>query len=87
MNDFLELRRVMDAILKRWWFIVLMVAVCAVMGYSLTKRQTPVFQATTTLLVGQGIELAQLDRVDIQTSEALVQTYVEMAQREPVLEG
>jgi non-specific protein-tyrosine kinase len=87
MSDFLELRRVMDAVLKRWWFIVVMIAVSAAMGYSITKKQTPVYQATTTVLVGQGIELAQLDRVDIQTSEALVQTYVEMAQREPVLEG
>lgn len=87
MNDFLELRRVMDAVLKRWWFIVIMVVVTATMGYILTKRQTPVYQATTTVLVGQSIELSQLDRVDIQTSEALVQTYVEMAQREPVLDG
>ena len=87
MNDLLELRRVMDTILRKWWFIALMVAISAVMGYSLTKIQTPVYQATTTVLVGQSIELAQLERVDIQTSEALVQTYVEMAQREPVLDG
>lgn len=87
MSDFFELRRVMDAVMKRWWFIVVMVAVSAAMSYLITKRQTPVYQATTTVLIGQSIELAQLDRVDIQTSEALVQTYVEMAQREPVLEG
>jgi len=87
MSDFLELRRVMDAVLKRWWLIVVLVALAAVLAYSLTKEQTPVYQATTTVLVGQSIELAQLERVDIQTSEALVQTYVEMARREPVLEG
>jgi len=87
MNDFFEFRRVIDAILKRWWLVAVLIVLGATAGYSFTKKQTPVYQATTTVLVGQGIELAQLDRVDIQTSEALVQTYVELAQRQPVLEG
>jgi capsular polysaccharide biosynthesis protein len=46
-----------------------------------------VYQATTTVLVGDSIKSTNVDRVDIQVSEALVQTYVEVARRQPVLQG
>ena len=87
MNDFIELRRVSSIILRRWWWLALLTVLGALAGYLFSRQQTPVYQATTTILVGDSIRSTNVDRVDIQVSEALVQTYVEVAQRQPVLQG
>lgn len=87
MNDFIELRRIMTVVLRRWWLLVALTAIAATLGYVISRSQVPVYQATTTILVGQSITSPQLERSDLQTSDALVQTYVELAHRQPVLEG
>ena len=87
MNDFIELRRVSAIILRRWWWLALITILGALAGYIMSRQQTPVYQATTTILVGDSIKSTNVDRVDIQVSEALVQTYVEVTRRQPVLQG
>ena len=87
MNDFIELRRVSTIILRRWWWLAIIAVLGALAGYVISRQQTPVYQATTTVLVGDSIKSTNVDRVDIQVSEALVQTYVEVAHRQPVLQG
>src|SRR5687767_1559926 len=87
MNDFIELRRVSAIILRRWWWLALITILGALAGYIISRQQTPVYQATTTILVGDSIKSTSVDRTDIQVSEALVLTYVEIARRQPVLEG
>jgi len=87
MNDFMELRRVTIIIVRWWWLLVLSIAIGAGIGYAISRGQTPVYQATTTILVGESIRSSRVDRVDIQISEALIQTYVEIARRQPVLQG
>ena len=87
MNDFMELRRILAIVLRRWWWLVIATGLAAVIGNVISRQQTPVYQATTTILVGDSIKSTHVDRVDIQVSEALVQTYVEIARRQPVLQG
>ncbi|HEX6268700.1 MAG TPA: polysaccharide biosynthesis tyrosine autokinase [Anaerolineales bacterium] len=87
MNDFMELRRVTTIVLRRWWLLVLLIVMGALVGYAISRAQTPVYQATATILVGESIRSSNVDRVDIQISEALIQTYVEIARRQPVLQG
>lgn len=87
MNDFMELRRVIAIALRRWWLLVVLAAIGVGIGYVISRGQTPAYQATTTVLVGESIRSARVDRVDIQISEALIQTYVEIARRQPVMQG
>lgn len=87
MNDFIELRRVVAIVLKRWWLILLIVAIITPLGYAYSRRQPPVYQATSTLLVGQFMQSTNLSKADIQTSEGFAQTYADLALRQPVLEG
>ncbi len=87
MNDFIELRRILAIVLRRWWWLVIATALAALLANIISRQQTPVYQATTTILVGDSIKSSNVDRVDIQVSEALVQTYVEIARRQPVLQG
>ncbi len=87
MNDFMELRNVMTNISRRWWWLVALTALGAILGYAISRAQTPVYHATTSVLVGESIRSPRIDRVDIQISEALIQTYVEIARRQPVMQG
>ncbi len=87
MNDFIELRRVFTIILRRWWWLVILTVLTAIMGNIVSHQQAPVYQATATILVGDSIKSSHVDRVDIQVSEALVATYVQLARRQPVLQG
>ena len=87
MNDFMELRKVITTVLGRWWLLVILIAIGAMLGYAISRAQTPVYQATTTVLVGESITSSHVDRVDLQISDALIGTYVEVARRQPVMQG
>src|SRR5687767_10474028 len=87
MNDFMEMRNVMNSILRRWWLLVVLTAIGAILGYAISRAQTPVYHASTTVLVGESITSSSVDRVDIQISEALIQTYAEIARRQPIMQG
>src|SRR5262245_12284946 len=87
MSDFIELRRILTIVLRRWWWLVIAAILAAAIANIISRQQTPVYQASTTVLVGDSITSTHVDRTDIQVSEALVQTYVEIAHRQPVLEG
>lgn len=87
MNDYLELRSLFKAIRRRWWLIVLTTVLLAALGYAVSIRQTPVYQATTSLLVGRSIQnAADIDRYDLETGWQLAQTYADIAKRQPVLQ-
>ncbi len=86
MKDFIELHYVMIIILRRWWVLVVLTIVAAMLGYFISIRQTSIYQATTTILIGQTIQSADLNRTDIQTSEALALTYANMTLRQPILQ-
>jgi non-specific protein-tyrosine kinase len=86
VKDFIELHYVMIIVLRRWWVLIVLTVIAAAAGYFISIRQTPVYQATTTILIGQAIQSADLNRTDIQTSEALALTYANMTLREPVIQ-
>jgi capsular exopolysaccharide synthesis family protein len=87
MNDFIELRRIATVVLRKWWVLVLVTVIASFAGYVYSRQQTPVYQASATILVGDSITSSRVDRTDIQVSEALVTTYIELARRQPVLQG
>ena len=87
MNDFIDLQRLIVIILRRWWLLVVVTALGAMLGYTISQRQTPVYEATTTVLVGQIFRSINIDRQEILTSELVAQTYSDLARRQPVLQA
>jgi succinoglycan biosynthesis transport protein ExoP len=83
----MELRQYIAIALKWWWLMLLSTLIAAGAGYSVSNRQTPVYQATAILIVGQTIQSTELTSSDILTSERLARTYADMAQLQPVLQG
>lgn len=87
MSDFLEIRRYISLVIRSWWLIVVAVAVAAAIGFEVSRRQPPVYQASTTLIVGQSIQIANLERRDIEASQLVAQTFADIVRRQPVLQG
>ncbi len=76
------------ALLRRWWWFLLLSTIIAVgASYYFTRQQTPVYRATTTLIVGQSIDTVNLNRNDLYISTLIAQTYVEVGRQQPVMQA
>jgi capsular exopolysaccharide synthesis family protein len=83
----MELRQYLGIARRWWWLMVISTLLAAGAGYFFSQRQTPVYQATTTLMVGQSIQSTELTSADILLSERLASTYADIARRQPVLQA
>ena len=81
----MELRHYVDLLVRWWWAIVLGTLVAAGSAYIVSKYTTPVYQASTTLLVDQARQ-ASADYTTFLASNELSQTYAEWLRKRSVLE-
>jgi polysaccharide biosynthesis transport protein len=83
----MELRHYFSVIKKWWWLMVACVLVASVSSYLGTRQMPRIYQATTTLMVGQSLEKANPDSQDFYIGQQLAQTYATMVGRRPVREA
>lgn len=82
----MELRQYV-AILWRWaWLIVLGTLLAGVTAFLVSRNTTPMYQASTTLLVSEAREGTIIDYTSLMTSERLARTYSELLKKRPVLD-
>jgi succinoglycan biosynthesis transport protein ExoP len=67
--------------------VVASTLVATISGYIGVSRMPRVYQASTTVMVGQGLEKANPTNQDLYISQQLAQTYREMVTRQPILGG
>jgi polysaccharide biosynthesis transport protein len=72
---------------KWWWLLVLATLVAAGSSYYSVSRAPRIYQATTTIIVGQSLSRSNPSYQDFAIGQQLAQTYVNMVQREPILNG
>lgn len=87
MNELHELRKYLRAVLSWWWLIVLITAAAATASYLYSSRQPRVYEATTTVVVGQSIQVNDPNTQDLDTSRRLAQTYALIIRRQPILQA
>lgn len=79
--------RLYAIILKRWWWlIVLGMILAAGSAYIVFSMQSPVYRASSKLLINQAPSEGVSEYTAILTSERLSRTYVEMITQQPVLD-
>ncbi|MEJ5197537.1 MAG: polysaccharide biosynthesis tyrosine autokinase, partial [Anaerolineae bacterium] len=84
----MELREYAQLVRKWLWLIVLCTAVAAVAAYVVSKNSTPIYQASTKLLVNQSSSnQANLAYQDILMSQQLARTYANLLADRPVVEA
>lgn len=87
MDNYFEFRQIMT-IIRRWWWIMLAVILLALLtGYFVNQNQTPEYEASVTVMVGDPLQSSKINRDDIAAQTEYTQAYAEMARRQPVLEG
>lgn len=79
-------RKVMAGV-RRWWWLTLLLfaAVGGAAGYVGSKEMEPVYQATTTLLVGDLTSAPNLTKDDMEASRMLASTYGTLIRGQSVL--
>jgi non-specific protein-tyrosine kinase len=86
-EDFIDLRQY-ARILWRWtWLIVLCAVLAGGAAFFVSRRTTPVYQASTTLLINQAPSSRSSEYTDLLVSERLARTYAEMIKQRPFLEA
>ena len=83
----MELKQYWSIVWKWMWLIVLATGIAAVSSYVATAGSPSIYQATTTLMVGQAIQSLDPNSGDIYTSQQLASTYIQIAKTDPVLKG
>ena len=87
MSDFVELQKIINAAIRSWWLLIAATIVGALLGLVLSQRQTPVYSASTTLLVGQSIQSTELESRDMAISQQMALTYAKLARLQPVMQA
>ncbi len=85
MEQEIEIREILAIISKRWrLLLLLLVLAVTTSGVVSFFVLTPIYEASTTLLVGKPTEGAQIIYQDIQLNRQLVKTYGEIAKSSKV---
>jgi non-specific protein-tyrosine kinase len=81
----MELRGYIDVLRRRWLFFILLPLIAGISAFVISRQITPIYAATSTLLVNQTQQPGVVQYNDVLTSERLTNTYAELVTRRPVL--
>lgn len=82
----MELRQYFTVLWRWLWLIVLGTLLAGGTAYLVSRNMTPIYRASTTLLINQARNPALTDYTSLITSERLAKTYAELLTKRPVLE-
>jgi non-specific protein-tyrosine kinase len=75
-------------VVKKWWWLMVASTLVATASSAFSLSREPrIYEAATTVIVGQSLEKANPTYSDFSIGQQLAQTYVNMVQRQPVLQG
>ena len=80
----MEFKQYINPLLKWWWLILASTTVAVLASIYAVSQQLPVYQARTTLMLGQAINNPNPSGTDFYLGQQLAQTYADLAKREPV---
>jgi capsular polysaccharide biosynthesis protein len=74
------------SVARRWYLVVAFVCVGAVVGFFGSLAMSRVYEANTSLMVGQ-FGSGDVTINDVKATQSLAATYADLARREPVMQG
>lgn len=87
-EETVDIGRYVGVLLSRWWLILLGPLVAGIVAWVYSERQTPIYEAATTIQVQEGQGTSGITSLgDIQTSRSLAVTYKELIKTRPVMQG
>lgn len=83
----MDLRNYINLVRKWLWLVVLCSLLAGAVTFFISRRQTPIYQATATVFINQARSTTgRADYTDIITSERVARTYAAMLQDWPTLD-
>jgi non-specific protein-tyrosine kinase len=79
-----ELKDLIQPLRRRWWLLLLVPLVAAIISVVATSRIVPTYRASTTVLVGRGMDMSNPTNSDLALAQQLANTYAEVLRRQPV---
>ncbi|MGI5835738.1 MAG: hypothetical protein ACOX87_04495 [Chloroflexota bacterium] len=83
----MELSRYWTVLLRWWWLILVSTGVAGGASYFSSYQQPEVYQATTTLMVGQFLSSTNPQAGDFTISQQLAQYYAQQVRRQTILQA
>jgi non-specific protein-tyrosine kinase len=83
----MELKRYLLPLRRWWWLLLAATVVAGLSSFLATLRQPPIYQALTTLMVGQVFTDPNPSTTEFNLSQQLATNYAEIANREPMREA
>jgi capsular exopolysaccharide synthesis family protein len=83
----MELRRYFYPLIRWWWLLLTATLVAGLFSFLATLQQPPVYESSTTLMIGRAIENPNPDSNEFWLSQQLAETYADIAKRDMVREG
>lgn len=75
-------------LLRRWtWLPILTTALAAILAYVSVRDVPQAYMASTTVMVGDAVRNPGVRTGDLQMAQQLASAYVQIAQRQPILEA
>jgi non-specific protein-tyrosine kinase len=82
----IDLRQYLALIIHWWWLILLATFLATGVGYLISRQTTPIYRASTMILISEGNSGQAADYSSLLTSERLASTYARIITTRPVLE-
>lgn len=82
----MELRQYLSVVYRWLWLVILSVLIAASSSFLASRAATPLYRTKTTLMVGNVTDPTTTSS-ELYTGQQLAYTYIQLAQREPVLKG
>ena len=86
MDNASDIKQYFVVLLKWWWLLLACAVVAGGSSYLGTRQMPRIYQATTTILVGQTLEQINPSGTDLWVSGQLAQTYAQLVTRRPILQ-
>lgn len=83
----MDVRSIIRILSKWWWLIIASAVIAGVSSYIASNVATPLYKTHTTLMIGQITQDPNPNAAEIYTSQQLAETYIQLATRQPVLQG
>jgi non-specific protein-tyrosine kinase len=86
-EESIDFRRYLGLLRRWWWLFILAALVAGAIGYYYSLQLTPIYQATTTMMINEApTSTRSADLTSITTSERLARTYAKMITTRPMIE-
>ena len=80
----MEIKDLISPLFRWWWLLMAATLIAGTTSYIVASREPPIYEASTTLIVGQAIADPNPTGGEFQLSQQLSALYADIAERDPV---